>query len=277
MTTLLQLPTHIIISIFDYLTCMEDYIAIGSTCKRFMLVLKYHHLITRDKCEEFQKCRRELYQPLAKFIPKDGKWKLNHHMVSFIRKTFLTRTYEWEYTSSQMIDGRLQPIVREAAEQEHYRLHIACLFRELCDSSSYSLVGQDRATKIYDDVVYKLANNNFKVLDVSGVDEELILFGGLFNSIIRRQTGTLKLKKLVIRVANLMNLSYLHDNQDLFDDCYLYLQVCSNRLKHQTFRNTITGIARVFITGKGLGRKKAQRIFHDNRGQPAVICHKSKM
>lgn len=277
MTTLLQLPAHILISVFDYLTCMEDYIAVRGTCKRFMLVLEHHHLITRDKYEEFQKCQREFYQRLAKFIPKDGEWKLDNYMLGFVCTEFRNTNRNLCQSFHQIIDGQLQRVTKRVTESERHRIQMKFICCGIYGYSEYDIIGYERVTRIYNDILHKLNTINFKVLNLFEIDIWQISVDELFDSIIRRSTRKLKLKKLVIRIASLTDLSHLHDNQDLFDDCYLYLQVCSNRLKHQTFRNTITGIARVFITGKGLGRKKAQRIFRDNRGQPAAICHKSKM
>lgn len=269
-----QLPLRILITILDYSWNMEDYLAIRQTCKRFKTALSYNSFIPPKAFEGFQECQREFYRQLVKYIPKDGKWDLSHGNVSSLIDLLQRKTRKYEYGDWLLVGDDFELVTQETLVQEHERKQMVQLCYEIFGSHEYCIIGHRRITRIYDDVVFKIANTNFTVLDLTSNHlnniDNIDNITNIFN-VLKRNATSIKLKKLVLHSNNLTDLSCLVDIQDLFDDCYLYLT--GNRWRHNQYQGTVTGVARVFVIGQGLNRTKAQRIFRDNKGQPAVICH----
>ena len=262
MMTITHLSTYILITIFTYLN-IEDYLALNATCKRFQTVLNHHDIIPKQ-ITEFQSAQRKLYQEVAFYIPRNNVWdlcgKLNY-VCGILRTETLCYIGDRHCVKERDMFTDLQKPRDEwdlSAEYFH----------------DYLILGHDRIARVYDDAMYKLANSNFTELNLS--NNYVCSYGGdpcdtwqyLFQ-IMRRNPHNIKLKKLVLHGAYLNNLDQLYDIRDLFDNCELYLP---NKRYYGTRRkHVITGVATVFISGSKFKKKKAQKIFRDNSGEPAVV------
>ena len=243
MITLDQLPLYILVPIFDHLYDMEDYLAIRRTCKKFKVASSQHSFITQERFADFQKCQRKLYQRLAVLVPKDGRWELQNCAVPFLCKMMNIPSIRYPYSSPWM--------ERVCAE--------------FLKVSEFWTIGYKRADMIYNDVLHKMANTNFTILNLSNNDLNYGLFDDVFK-LVRANTTNIKLKELVLRNTLLTNLSCLGNIQDLFDNCCLYLNGTCFNYKH--YKKTITGVALVFDIDS-LNRKTTRRIFRDNDGKPS--------
>lgn len=257
MSSLATLPTYIITIIFHHLTDISTYLILAATCKRFKTILNSYSTITSQQITQFQSAQRQLYQALSFSNPRRNEWVLDGKMNLVCDIMQKTLPKAMSIRQSGLIKFMF---VQLQKPKEEWDLALKC-FHE------YLILGRDRIAQIYDDVMYKLANSRFVLLNLSH-NKRLYKHWDYFFTVIRRNPHNIKLQHLSLRSTKLTDLGRLYDIQDLFDNCTLHLpkDTC-----YSTYQGVITGVALVFIQDDRSDKGKLQSIFRDNDGNPAII------